>query len=125
MLRDKIVVNDFTSQIGARIRFLRLERGLPLWRLAKLAQISADSIMHIELGRSAINLQSIYKLARALNVQPFDLLNHDHDTSDLGWFVETMRHDVNVLRFVRAKLESRRRARVARVRASRVTLADL
>lgn len=119
MLRDKIVVSDFTSQIGARIRFLRLERGLPLWRLAKLAQISADSIMHIELGRSAINLQSIYKLARALNVQPFDLLNHDTQTDDVGWLVETMRHDAHVLTFVRATLAPRRRARVARAARAR------
>jgi transcriptional regulator with XRE-family HTH domain len=119
MLRDKIVVSDFTSQIGARIRFLRLERGLPLWKLAKLAQSSADSIMHIELGRSAITLQSIYKLARALNVQPFDLLNHDHDTNDVGWLVETMRHDSNVLMFVRATLEPRRRAPAARAARAR------
>ena len=119
MLRDKIVVSDFTSQIGARIRFLRLERGLPLWKLAKLAQSRADSIMHIELGRSAINLQSIYKLARALNVQPFDLLNHDHDTSDVGWLIETMRNDAHVLAFVRAKLEPRRRARAARAARAR------
>lgn len=119
MLRDKIVVSDFTSQIGARIRFLRLERGLPLWKLAKLAQSRADSIMNIELGRSAINLQSIYKLARALNVQPFDLLNHDHDTSDVGWLVETMRHDANVLTFVRATLAPRRRARAARAARAR------
>ena len=119
MLRDKIVVSDFIAQIGARIRFLRLERGLPLWKLAKLAQSSADSIMHIELGRSAINLKTIDKLARALNVQPFDLLNHDTQTSDVGWLVETMRHDSNVLAFVRATLAPRRRARAARAARAR------
>jgi transcriptional regulator with XRE-family HTH domain len=117
MLRDKLVVSDFVAQIGARIRFLRYDRGLSVWKLAKLAQSSADGIMHIELGRSAINLQSIYKLARALNVQPFDLLNHDTDTSDVGWLVETMRHDANALSFVRATLEPRRRARAARTRS--------
>jgi len=121
MLRDKIVVSDFTSQIGARIRFLRLERGLPLWKLAKLAQSRGESIMNIELGRSAINLQSIYKLARALNVQPFDLLNHDTQTSDLGWLVETMRHDAQVLAFVRATVQPRRRTRSARAARGRCT----
>mgnify|MGYP000438032893 CR=1 FL=1 len=119
MLRDKIVVSDFIAQIGARIRFLRYERGLPLWKLAKMAQSSVDSIMQIELGRSAINLKTIYKLAWALNVQPFDLLNHDHDTSDVGWLVETMRHDSNVLSSVRATLERRRRARRAQTPSRR------
>ena len=119
MLRDKIVVSDFTAQIGARIRFLRLERGLTLCKLARLAQCNSDSIMQIELGRSAINLKTIYKLARGLNVQPFDLLNHDTDTNDVGWLVETMRHDANVLAFVRATLEPRRRARAARARGAR------
>ena len=117
MGRNRFIVSDFVAQIGARVRVLRFERGLSMLDLAKMAECSPDGLMQIELGRSAMTIKTMCKLAHALGVRPFDILNHDTQTDDVGWFVETMRHDVNVLRFVRAKLEPRRRARVARVRA--------
>jgi len=117
MRRTRIIVSDFVAQIGARVRVLRFERGLSMLDLAKIAGCSPDGLMQIELGRSAMTIKTMRKLAHALGVRPFDILNHDTQTDDVGWFVETMRHDVNVLRFVRAKLEPRQRARAPRVRA--------
>lgn len=116
MGRHRIVESDFVAQIGTRVRFLRFERGLSMRELAEMAGCSASCIMHFELGRRAVTTRILRKLAHALNVQPFDILNHDTQTDDVGWFVETMRHDASVLPFVRAKLEPRRRARATRVR---------
>jgi transcriptional regulator with XRE-family HTH domain len=112
----RIVVRDFVAQIGARVRFLRLERGLSQSELAELAGCSASCIMHFELGRRAVTIRILCKLARALDVQPFDILNHDTQTSHVGWFVETMRNDPQLVRFMMVKLEPRRRARAARAR---------
>jgi transcriptional regulator with XRE-family HTH domain len=112
----RIVVRDFVVQIGARVRFLRFERGLSMTALAELAKCSPNGLMQIELGRHSMTIITMRKLARALDVRPFDILNHDTHTSDLGWLAETMRHDSNVLSFVRAKLKPRRRARAARAR---------
>ena len=114
MGRARIVVSDFVAQIGARVRFLRFERGLSMRALADLARCSPDGLMQIELGRSAMTIKTMRKLAHALHVRPFDILNHDTQTNDFGWLVETMRHDAKVLSFVRATVEPRRRARAAR-----------
>lgn len=119
MRRARIIVSDFVAQIGARVRVLRFERGLSIRALAELAGSSPDGIMQIELGRSAMTLGTIDKLSRALRVEPFDILNHDTQTSDVGWLVETMRHDANVLSFVRATLAHRRRARASRAPRTR------
>ena len=105
MGRARILVSDFVAQIGARVRFLRYERGLSMRELAEMAGCSASCIMQFELGRTAMNTTTMRKIARALDVQPFDILNHDTHTSDLGWFAETMHHDSNVLRLVLAKLD--------------------
>jgi transcriptional regulator with XRE-family HTH domain len=112
----RILVSDLVAQIGARVRFLRFERGLSMRELAEMAGCSASCIMQFELGRTAMNTMTMRKLAQALDVLPLDILNLDTQTDDVGWFVETMRHDANVLSFVRAKLEPRGRARAARAR---------
>jgi hypothetical protein len=59
----------------------------------------------------------MHKLARALHVEPFDILNCDTQTNDLGWLLETMRHDASVVRLVHEKLEPIRRARAVRARS--------
>ena len=117
MGRARIVVSDFVEQIGARVRFLRYERGLSMRELAEMAGCSASCLMHFELGRRSVTMRILRKLARALHVQPFDILNLDTHTNDLGWLIEAIRHDANVLSFIRAKLEPCRRARTARARA--------
>ena len=106
MARNRIVVSDFVAQIAARLRFLRFERGLSQRELAQMAGCSAQSIVQFESGRTAMNARTMRKLALALRVEPFDILNHDTQSSDLGWLLEAMRTDANVLSFVRAKLAS-------------------
>ena len=117
--RARVVVSDFVAQIGARVRVLRFERGLSIRALAELAGCSPHGIMQIELGYAAMTIGTIHKLALALHVEPFDILNHDTQTDDVGWMIEAMRLDAHVLAFVRAKLAPRRRARSARAVRSR------
>lgn len=90
MARKRIVVSDFMAQLAARLRVLRFERGLSQRQLARLAGCSADSIVRFESGQTAMNARTMRKLALALRVEPFDILNHDTQTSDLGWLLETM-----------------------------------
>lgn len=114
MGRDRIVVSDFVAKIGARVRFLRFERGLSMTALAELAGCSPDGLMQIELGRHSMTIITMRKLARALDVRPLDILNCDTQTNDLGWLLETMRHDASVVGCVLAKLGPRSSARAAR-----------
>lgn len=111
MVRARIVVRDFVAKIGARVRFLRFERGLSQVELANMAGCSPDGLMQIELGRAVMTIKTLRKLALVLHVEPFDILNHDTQTDDVGCLVETMRHHPQFMRDVRAKLTSRRRTR--------------
>lgn len=97
---------DFAAKVGARIRFLRLERGLTGRKLAELAKCSASNVPLIELGRSAIQLNNLRKIARALQVEPFDLLNHDPENNDIAYIIEKMRQDPAARKLVKAQLEA-------------------
>ena len=44
-------------------------------------------------------------VARALRLQPFDLLNYDTQLDDLGYLIEMMRRDPKVLRLVRRRIK--------------------
>jgi transcriptional regulator with XRE-family HTH domain len=103
MARERVVISDFVAKVGARLRVLRYERGLSLRKLAELAGCSAGGVMQIELGRSAPTTRTLGKLAEALSVQPFDILNYDSETDDLGWMMETMRREPECVRIVRAR----------------------
>jgi transcriptional regulator with XRE-family HTH domain len=104
MARGRLVISDFVAKVGARLRVLRYERGLSIRKLAELAECCVDSIVQIEMGRSSISTTTMQKLAQALKVEPFDLLNHDTQNDDLGYVIEKMRHDPEVLRFVSASI---------------------
>lgn len=105
MPRRRVIIGDFMAHIGARIRVLRFERGLSMRALAKLSGCSQDCLVQIESGRSSITTRTMRKLAHALQVQPFDILNYDVHNDDVGYLVEKMRHDPAVLEFVRSKAD--------------------
>jgi len=63
--------------------------------------------MEIELGRSSINVHTLARIARALDVQPCDLLNHNVETDNVGFVIEAMRNDPQCIRFVRERLEQK------------------
>ena len=92
------------AQVGARIRFLRLELGWSLKTLGELAQSSATGIHAIETGQTAIRIDTLRRIARALHVEPFELLNHDTAIDDVAFIVEKMRQDPEVARMVRERV---------------------
>jgi len=105
MARRK-TLTDFAAQVGVRIQFVRLERCLSLRKLAEIAKCCASSVSLIETGRSSIRMQMLRKLALALRVEPFDLLNHDPENNDIGYIVEQMRHDPETRAAVKAQLDA-------------------
>lgn len=106
MSKRKPKHEPLVTQVGARIRFLRLENGLSIRKVAELAECSPDSVMQIELGRSASNMKTLQGIARALMVEPFDLLNCDTERDDVGYIVEKMRQDPETAILVNACLKS-------------------
>ncbi len=56
------------AAIGARIRQVREERGYTREKLAELADISADFIWEVEVGRKSMKVQNLGRIASALCV---------------------------------------------------------
>ncbi len=60
----------------------------------------------MESGLSSINICTLEKIARALQFEPFDLLNHSPENDDIGYIIEKMRQDSATQAMVKAQLEA-------------------
>ncbi len=105
MARHQWSFEAFVSQVGARIRILRFERGLSLPQLAAKTRYSVNRITQVELGQLILTARMLRRFARALKVRPFDLLNHDTQLDDLGYLIEEMRKNPEALRMVRRRIK--------------------
>ncbi|MEU4718764.1 XRE family transcriptional regulator [Nonomuraea dietziae] len=65
---------DLEQEIGATIRAARRRAGLTMTALASATGLSQAFLSHLETGRSAPSVATLYRLAQALNVLPQDLL---------------------------------------------------
>lgn len=66
---------DIRSQVGRQIRALREEAGLSQDALASAAGLSRVFVGSIERGEHAATVDTLGKLARALAVEPHELLS--------------------------------------------------
>jgi transcriptional regulator with XRE-family HTH domain len=64
---------DLAPIVGGNLRRLRGERGLSLEALAKLSSVSRAMLGQIELGHSALTINVLWKIAKALDL-PFSAL---------------------------------------------------
>lgn len=69
-----VTSNPFIQEFGERVRALRLEHELTQEALADLAGMHITAIGHIERATRSSTLDTVFKLARALRVQPQDLI---------------------------------------------------
>lgn len=64
---------EFTKNFGKQLAKLRKAKRMSQEKLASEAGMHAVAITYIETGKRRPGLTSIYKLAKALGVQPQDL----------------------------------------------------
>ena len=64
----------FIRDFGENIRRVRLKRGLSQEQLAAMARLHRTAISLIENAERSSTLETVEKLARALKVQPSDLM---------------------------------------------------
>ena len=62
------------AEIGARLREIRKNAGLSLRDLAAKAEMSASFVSLVERGESSLSLTSLFGLARALGIDPAELV---------------------------------------------------
>ncbi|MDZ7291828.1 MAG: helix-turn-helix domain-containing protein [candidate division KSB1 bacterium] len=66
-------MNDIKKQFGARLRSLRVQKGLTLEDLADLSGLHSTYIGSVERGERNISLEAIERLAKGLQVEIFEL----------------------------------------------------
>ena len=62
-------------RVGLRIREIRTSKKISHENLAYECEIDYSQINRMELGKVNFNLSNLYKIAKALNVNPKDLLD--------------------------------------------------
>jgi len=67
------------AKVGARIRVLRLEKGLSLQHVAEVGQLSKGHLSSIEHGLAAITVETLERIARGLDVLSMDLCAFPED----------------------------------------------
>ncbi len=65
---------SFIKRVGKNIKNLRKEKGLSQEALAFESKISTSMVGMIETARNDITLSKIYAIAKALDVEPCELL---------------------------------------------------
>lgn len=69
---------QFLKNIGFRIQFFRKKIGASQEELAERSDLSYSTISHIESTASyPLSTLSLYRIAKALNVEPYQLLTFD------------------------------------------------
>jgi transcriptional regulator with XRE-family HTH domain len=65
------------KKFGKRLRYLRRDRDITQERLSELTEISVKYISRLETGHSSPSLETILKLAEALEVDVGELFKFD------------------------------------------------
>jgi transcriptional regulator with XRE-family HTH domain len=66
---------EFIKKCGARIRELRMAKGISQQELANLANIELSQINRIELGKINTSLSQVAVIARALEIHPKEIFD--------------------------------------------------
>ena len=67
--------DEYYKNIGKHIKELREKANLTQEQLAEKAGISLDYLGKIEVNINKLGLKTVFKLAKALNVHPKEILN--------------------------------------------------
>lgn len=67
-------INDFLKKLGLRIKFIRMSKGIKQSELAAMINSYENNISNIETGKINISMKTLNKIAEALDVEAFKLL---------------------------------------------------
>jgi transcriptional regulator with XRE-family HTH domain len=73
-----------TYELGARLRAIRMARGLGLREVARRLELSASSISQIETGKIRPSVRTLYALASEFGVTVDEILFDEPPTQDSG-----------------------------------------
>ena len=81
-MSEKLILESF----GNNLKKIRLEKGMSQENLAHLCELDRTYISGIERGKRNLSLINIFKIANALDIQPFNLLVFQINEDMYGFF---------------------------------------
>jgi len=109
----------YAGKLGARMRDLRLERGMSLASLREAGGLTPSQMSSAERGRVRVTMGTVVAVARALDVPPFVLMAFP-DEDPLSAVLEEIRQAYGGdMRRVSAVIEERASGRLGKKRAAR------
>lgn len=79
---EEIEFQGFVIDIGKNIVRLREQKGLKQKELAYRMDIDDGSLRRIESGRTNPTLKIIYRVVKALEIEPWEVLKIESDSKD-------------------------------------------
>ena len=64
---------EIGQKLGKRIKYLRLQKGFSQEKLAEAINIATTSLSYVETGRGFMTLDTLEKLAKALQVDLYEI----------------------------------------------------
>ena len=73
-------VNDYIIQelFSINLKWYRFDRGLSQEKLAELSNTTSKYISDLERGKFCPSLAKLQDIAKALNIEPYELIKPDH-----------------------------------------------
>ncbi len=66
-------MNDLKKQLGQKIKLVRKSKNMTQEQLAEIVDIGVPNISYIENGKFAPSIDTLQKIAKALDVEPYEL----------------------------------------------------
>ena len=85
-------MTQFKELLGKRIKELRTARKLTQEQLAELIDIASTSLSKIEIGMYHPTGENLEKIAKALNVEPYELYMFNHHRN-----IVELKKDINLM----------------------------
>src|SRR5204863_9656498 len=79
-----VTIGDAPSELGPRLRAIRLARGIGLRELARRLTLSPSSISQIETGKTRPSVRTLYALASEFGVTVDEVLFNEPPARDGG-----------------------------------------
>ena len=70
---------DVRNEVCYRVQQLRRQAGITQEKLAELSGLSVDGIRKIEGRRATPSLETLYKISKALRMEPVDFMSYEEE----------------------------------------------
>lgn len=82
--RPKVILKEYLSALGVRVRDLRLQKGWTQEQLADSARVTRVCIVAVEGGKQNVSVDIVIRLANALGVSPEALMSEERQAHHLS-----------------------------------------